>query len=302
MKSTRIKTLLHTLLVFISLLSLNTQAGVEITFIHNDALGTPVAGTDEQGNVKWRAHYQPYGDEVLGERQLFGVRTGYTGHRDDPETGLTYMGARYYSPVLGRFMGVDSAGVDASDIHSFNRYAYANNNPYRFIDPDGRVVETAIDIVSLGLSINLFKQNPSLVNGLGVAFDGLATVVPFLPGGFGIIKSLGNVADAAGDAKGAGNIATAPNLAADLRLQSARSPFKADGSLTDDAIRNSTEIVPASRIGDPSIPPGFSKFSTETFQSPSGSFQTRFLKNTETGEVLLDKNFKTIFNSTSGQK
>jgi hypothetical protein len=23
------------------------------------------------------------------------------------------------------------------DIHSFNRYAYANNNPYRYVDPDG---------------------------------------------------------------------------------------------------------------------------------------------------------------------
>jgi len=138
MKSTSIKTLLHALLIFIGLLSLNAQAGVEITYIHNDALGSPVAGTDEQGNVKWRSHYQPYGEEVLGERQLFGVRTGYTGHRDDPETGLTYMGARYYSPTLGRFMGVDPAGVSDSNIHSFNRYAYANNNTYRFVDPDGR--------------------------------------------------------------------------------------------------------------------------------------------------------------------
>ena len=203
MKSTTIKILQNVFLVGISLLSLNTQASVKITYIHNDALGTPVAGTDEQGNVKWRAHYQPYGEELLGERQLFGIRTGYTGHRDDPETGLTYMGARYYSPALGRFMGVDPAGVDVSNIHSFNRYAYANNNPYRFIDPDGRVVETAIDIVSLGLSIAQFKKNPSLGNGLGVVFDGVATVVPFLPGGFGIIKSLGNVADAAGDVKGA---------------------------------------------------------------------------------------------------
>ena len=144
MKSTSIKTLLHALLIFIGLLSLNAQAGVEITYIHNDALGSPVAGTDEQGNVKWRSHYQPYGEEVLGERQLFGVRSGYTGHRDDPETGLTYMGARYYSPAIGRFMGVDPAGVDQTNINSFNRYAYANNNPYRFVDPDGQESREAL--------------------------------------------------------------------------------------------------------------------------------------------------------------
>ncbi len=138
MKSTNIKALLHAFLIGISLLSLNTRAGVEITYIYNDALGTPIAGADEQGNVKWRAHYQPYGEELLGERQLFGVRAGYTGQRADPETGLTYMGARYYSPALGRFMGVDPAGVSESNIYSFNRYAYANDNPYRYVDPDGR--------------------------------------------------------------------------------------------------------------------------------------------------------------------
>jgi RHS repeat-associated protein len=119
-------------------LTLTAHAGIDITYIHNDALGSAVAGTDEQGNVKWRSQYAPYGEERLGERSAFGIRSGYTGHRDDPETGLTYMGARYYSPAIGRFMGVDPAGTDASDIYSFNRYAYANNNPYKYVDPDGR--------------------------------------------------------------------------------------------------------------------------------------------------------------------
>lgn len=48
------------------------------------------------------------------------------------------MGARYYDPVLGRFMGVDPVDFQEDNIHSFNRYAYANNNPYKYIDLDGR--------------------------------------------------------------------------------------------------------------------------------------------------------------------
>jgi uncharacterized protein RhaS with RHS repeats len=48
------------------------------------------------------------------------------------------MGARYYDPVIGRFMGVDPVGFQENNIHSFNRYAYANNNPYRYIDRDGK--------------------------------------------------------------------------------------------------------------------------------------------------------------------
>jgi len=161
MKNTTIKTLLHTVLVFISLLSLNTQAGIEITYIYNDALGTPVAGADEQGNVKWRAHYQPYGEELLGERQLFGVRAGYTGQRADPETGLTYMGARYYSPTIGRFMGIDPAGVNESNLHSFNRYVYANNNPYKFVDLDGENAALAACVAGpvgcgVGIAITIY--------------------------------------------------------------------------------------------------------------------------------------------------
>ena len=45
------------------------------------------------------------------------------------------MQARYYDPVIGRFYSNDPLGF--RDIHSFNRYAYANNNPYRYTDPTG---------------------------------------------------------------------------------------------------------------------------------------------------------------------
>jgi uncharacterized protein RhaS with RHS repeats len=46
-----------------------------------------------------------------------------------------YMQARYYDPVIGRFYSNDPIGFRG--IHSFNRYAYANNNPYKYIDPNG---------------------------------------------------------------------------------------------------------------------------------------------------------------------
>jgi uncharacterized protein RhaS with RHS repeats len=45
------------------------------------------------------------------------------------------MQARYYDPVIGRFYSNDPVGF--RDIHSFNRYAYANNNPYKYVDPTG---------------------------------------------------------------------------------------------------------------------------------------------------------------------
>ena len=73
------------------------------------------------------------------------------------------MGARYYDPVIGRFMGVDPKGVDPENIYSFNRYAYANNNPYKYVDPDGH---SPIDVAFL--VYDLGKLGAAVYNGTGV--------------------------------------------------------------------------------------------------------------------------------------
>jgi len=51
------------------------------------------------------------------------------------------MQARYYDPVIGRFYSNDPVSATSfvmqGNIHGFNRYVYANNNPYKYIDPNG---------------------------------------------------------------------------------------------------------------------------------------------------------------------
>jgi uncharacterized protein RhaS with RHS repeats len=51
------------------------------------------------------------------------------------------MQQRYYDPESGRFLSADPVQVGGNG-ESFNRYAYANDNPYRYTDPDGRIVWT----------------------------------------------------------------------------------------------------------------------------------------------------------------
>ena len=63
---------------------------------------------------------------------------GFTGHQTDPHTSLVYMQQRYLDPVAMRFLSPDPVDVSSSNGSNFNRYWYANNNPYRFTDPDGR--------------------------------------------------------------------------------------------------------------------------------------------------------------------
>jgi RHS repeat-associated protein len=62
----------------------------------------------------------------------------------DAMTGLTYMQQRYYDPMIGRFLSVDP--VTATSVGgNFNRYWYANDNPYSFTDPDGRKADEKYD-------------------------------------------------------------------------------------------------------------------------------------------------------------
>ena len=79
--------------------------------------------------------YEPFGTSIDGG---IGDRPGYSGHVLDSLTLLTYMQQRYYDPRIGRFLSTDPIQANANTGASFNRYWYANNNPYRFIDPDGR--------------------------------------------------------------------------------------------------------------------------------------------------------------------
>ena len=108
-----------------------------VTYIHTDALGSPILGTDAQGNVVWREDYQPYGERFLGEAAP--TQRLYTGKYAETRSGLVDFGGRWYNPEIGRFYSVDPQGFDEASPHSFNRYAYANNNPYRYVDPDGEV-------------------------------------------------------------------------------------------------------------------------------------------------------------------
>ncbi|WP_255322933.1 RHS repeat-associated core domain-containing protein [Lysobacter sp. K5869] len=117
------------------LFSLNSSAQTVVEYIHTDALGSPMAITDANQNVvEWRI-YEPFGATEQGGMQS---GPGYTGHVGDESTQLWYMQQRYYDPGIGRFVSPDPVVVGAGSGVNFNRYWYANNNPYRFVDPDGR--------------------------------------------------------------------------------------------------------------------------------------------------------------------
>jgi RHS repeat-associated protein len=123
------------------MIGMNTAySGEVVYFYHTDPSGTPLAMTDVSGNVVWRADYLPFGEEniingVIENDQKF------VGKQQDKETGLYYFGARYMESMIGRFISPDPASITTKDLlnpQRFNRYSYGFNNPYRYLDPDGR--------------------------------------------------------------------------------------------------------------------------------------------------------------------
>jgi RHS repeat-associated protein len=200
-------------------------AAEKITYYHFDATGSPVAATDEEGKVIWRERYEPYGDRIDQPPAAQANTRWHTGHVQDPDTGLVYAGARYYDPTLGRFLAIDPTGPNPNNLHSINRYAYGNNGPYRYVDPDGQVpVDTFIDagyvIYDFGRFLGagaaytvgtvtgnefLRAEGAAGLRDTGIDLGGSATgfVVPYAPAA--VTRGVGRgVGDVAKEAKGLG--------------------------------------------------------------------------------------------------
>ena len=198
--------------LFLACLSLMAQGVEKVIHYHNDALGSPIAATDQDGRVVWRKSYGPYGQPIGPGAPN---EPGYTGKFEEPDLGIQNFGARWYDPRLGRFLAIDPAGFDPQNPQSFNRYAYANNNPYRFVDPDGNspldVGFFIADTVSLGLAVGS-GDAAAIQSG---AFDfaasavGLASPIP----GMGLAIKAARAADKVGDVAKSGYHATYPEAA-----------------------------------------------------------------------------------------
>ena len=101
-----------------------------------DHIGSLLARTDTAGGLLEGAPiWEAWGAPVSGYSSVGGLR--FAGHYTDRATGLSHMQQRYYDPYAGRFLAIDPVATSPG---SFNRYWYANNNPYRYVDPDGRYV------------------------------------------------------------------------------------------------------------------------------------------------------------------
>ena len=110
-------------------------------FFHPDHLGSSSLVTDSSGAVAERSEFYPFGRPRHEESNGFESAYKYTGKEQDQTTGLIYFGARYYEPVIGRFISVDplyvETGDDKGNPQALGLYTYVLNNPIKLVDPNG---------------------------------------------------------------------------------------------------------------------------------------------------------------------
>ena len=119
-----------------------SQAG--LFWLHTDRLGSIQAVTDATGE-KLHRDYRPYGET----RTSTGSNTesrGWIDQRNDSETGLTYLHARYFDPKLGIFLSADPIGVEGG----LNEFGYGDGEPINSadrlgLDPQPTVLPTVVN-------------------------------------------------------------------------------------------------------------------------------------------------------------
>jgi RHS repeat-associated protein len=105
-------------------------------YVHQDHLDSLRAISDTSGTKIGTRDFAAFGEQV-GSTGSVTLARGYGAHFPDTESGLLYMGARYYDPVIGRFVQRDSVVPESGDPQSWNAYSFVRNNPLNRTDPTG---------------------------------------------------------------------------------------------------------------------------------------------------------------------
>jgi len=156
-------------------------------YFHKDHLGSSAVMTDSSGNVVETTEYMPFGEMRVHTGSTV-TNYKFTDQELDPETGLYYYGARYYDPVIGRFISPDSIVQDPFDPQMLNRYSYCRNNPLRYIDPDGHgfwavfipIIKVVVAIVA-GYLADRLGANSSSGGSVGINNEGNTNYTSYNP-------------------------------------------------------------------------------------------------------------------------
>ncbi len=153
---------------------LATRTGATLTYVQSDHLGSSATLTDPSGSVVARERYSAFGERRRSDNLALTDRL-YTGQQYNSLSGLYHYSdgksaGRFYDPLLARFVMADSV-TPGNASQGLNRYAYANNSPVRYNDPDGHcpMCVTAAAGAAIGAGIAYVPQVAANISREGVS-------------------------------------------------------------------------------------------------------------------------------------
>jgi len=157
-----------------------TKGGVTTDYYYVKNLQGDIIGIlDKDGNSVVEYSYDAWGKlqsvtgslaSTVGQDNAF----RYRGYYYDVETGFFYVGSRYYDPNTCRFLNADEPamlGLSATSPIGANLFAYCNNNPVMYYDPDG--------------------LNPIVIAGIAITAGELMAIAAMLVFSFSYIFNIG---------------------------------------------------------------------------------------------------------------
>lgn len=186
--------------VYVNSFCIARFVGTTPTYLHFDALGTPLAHTNSSASVIWRGAYEPFGSEAYASTTTT-ENQKFAGKELDTDISLYYFGARYHDPLIGRFVSVDKVVGDPAIPQGLNRYSYSVNNPIRYSDPSGNIFDTVLDVIGVAIDIHaIYTEGATTENLVMLGADLAGALIPGLPSP-GAMKLGKRALEAAGEAK-----------------------------------------------------------------------------------------------------
>ena len=112
-----------------------------VDYFVKDHLGSVRVIVDQAGTVREQNDYYPFGERCPESTYAVSAVNRYKFNGKEEQTvgdlGMLDYGARMYQAGIGRWFVPDPL---AEKYYSVSPYAYCNNNPIRYMDPDGRQI------------------------------------------------------------------------------------------------------------------------------------------------------------------
>ncbi len=103
-------------------------------YLLTDHLGSTSLTLTSSGSKIAELRYKAWGETRYTSGTTY-TAYQFTSQRNETALGLYFYNARWYDPALARFTRADT--LVPAGVQGYDRYAYANNNPLRYVDPSG---------------------------------------------------------------------------------------------------------------------------------------------------------------------